>query len=286
MFPCAQAFLKTPSCQTLRPLSGIPRNTRSFNDGKYYSEKRVRVMILRLEGFRLVKALDSRNPSNPLDCGFTDWTNYLERKNERGGYCRRFRVLICVSGSGHYWYVVQNQLGYEWCAEGWLTFSCQPFATVRLLNAVVAGQASGVQLHPRYVQLESLSSPFSIQSESSQPAISQVKLSTSRTSGRNQVKPQLPDQSSPPIVMEHLAERKTPLSSLPHHRLSDMGWRADFSPYAQIHIVKYLNVLNMNQRNVMASQTMMTYCRLGGHSTDATGLDLSLRQHHTRTFIY
>ncbi|GFQ91612.1 hypothetical protein TNCT_739321, partial [Trichonephila clavata] len=64
-------------------------------------------MILRLEGFRLVKALDSRNPSNPLDCGFTDWTNYLDRKNERGGYCRRIRILICVSGSGHYWYVVR-----------------------------------------------------------------------------------------------------------------------------------------------------------------------------------
>ncbi|GFV85798.1 hypothetical protein TNCV_2004181 [Trichonephila clavipes] len=61
----------------------------------------------------------------------------------------------------------------------------------------------------------------------------------SRTSGRSQVKPHLAGQFSPPIVMKYLAERKTPLSSLPHHRLSNMGWRADFSPYAQRPIVKH-----------------------------------------------
>ncbi|GFT27088.1 protein trapped in endoderm-1 [Trichonephila clavipes] len=64
-------------------------------------------------------------------------------------------------------------------------------------------------------------------------------LSSSRISGRSQVKPRLPDQSSPPIVTKYIAERKTPLPSFPHQRLSDMGWRADFSPYAQRHTVKH-----------------------------------------------
>ncbi|GFV78527.1 hypothetical protein TNCV_1888331 [Trichonephila clavipes] len=57
-----------------------------------------------------------------------------------------------------------------------------------------------------------------------------------RTSGRSQVKPHLPNQSSSPIVMKYLAKRKTPLSLLPYQRLSDMGWSVDFSPYAQRHI--------------------------------------------------
>ncbi|GFU30245.1 hypothetical protein TNCV_4116101 [Trichonephila clavipes] len=74
-----------------------------------------------------------------------------------------------------------------------------------------------------------------MQSESSHQA-----LSTSRTSGRSQVRSHLPDQPFLPIIMRYLAERKTPLSSLPHQRLSDMGWRADFSPCAQRHIVKHL----------------------------------------------
>ncbi|GFV39649.1 uncharacterized protein TNCV_4183541 [Trichonephila clavipes] len=48
--------------------------------------------------------------------------------------------------------------------------------------------------------------------------------------------PHIPDQSSSPIVMKHIAERKTLLSSVPHHRLSNIGRRAYFSPYAQRYI--------------------------------------------------
>ncbi|GFV65617.1 hypothetical protein TNCV_2713451 [Trichonephila clavipes] len=72
---------------------------------------------------------------------------------------------------------------------------------------------------------------FSIQSESSYLADYQAKITAFRTSGRSQDKPHLPDQSSPPIVTKYLTERKTPLLSIPHQRLSDMGWRADFSKY-------------------------------------------------------
>ncbi|GFU57028.1 hypothetical protein TNCV_1778961 [Trichonephila clavipes] len=45
-----------------------------------------------------------------------------------------------------------------------------------------------------------------------------------------------PDQSSPPIVVKYTPDRETPLSSIPHHRQSDMGWRAAHmskdAPYA------------------------------------------------------
>ncbi|GFW96782.1 transposable element Tcb2 transposase [Trichonephila clavipes] len=42
-----------------------------------------------------------------------------------------------------------------------------------------------------------------------------------------------------PLSKEYIADQETPLSSLPHPKLSGMGWRAACSPYAQRSIVKH-----------------------------------------------